>query len=194
MILWETEDLLLRPLKIEDADGNYPGWLNDKEVCRYNSHGEIHYTKQMAIDYIKMVNSDATYRVFAIIFKENEKHIGNVSLQNISKRNGSAEFAILIGEKDYYGKGLSKQAGRAVFKHGFEELNLHRIYCGTSIYNIPMQKLAQFLGMKREGQRIEAFYKNGEYVDTIEYGILKKDFSGEVGSEQKFKRASDRRD
>jgi hypothetical protein len=36
--------------------------------------------------------------------------------------------------------------------------------------------------MRTEGLRIEAFWKNGEYVDIIEFGILKKEFH-EVGHE-----------
>ena len=38
-------------------------------------------------------------------------------------------------------------------KHGFEQLNLHRIYCGTSVKNIAMQKLAAALGFVQEGIR-----------------------------------------
>jgi len=179
MIILEAKDLYLRPLKIEDAQGNYPRWLNDKEVCKYNSHGDVLYTKEMAVDYIKMVNGSKIDKVFAIVIKGSEKYIGNISLQCISIKNKNAEFAILIGEKDYYNKGYAKQASRILLRYGFEELNLHRIYCGTSIHNIPMQKLADSLGMKKEGQRIEAFFKNGQYVDLIEYGLLKKDFKYE---------------
>ena len=178
----ESKDLYLRPLKTEDAEGNYPHWLNDKEVCKYNSHSDILYTKEMALEYIKKVNFGDTDKVFAIICKESERHIGNISLQHICKKNNNAEFAILIGEKSYYKKGYAKQAGKILLSYGFEELKLHRIYCGTSKFNIPMIKLAQFLGMKKEGQRTEAFWKNGEYVDIIEFGILKKNFV-EVGYE-----------
>jgi hypothetical protein len=30
--------------------------------------------------------------------------------------------------------------------------------------------------MKEEGRRIEAAYKDGKYIDIIEYGILKSDY------------------
>ena len=55
-------------------------------------------------------------------------------------------------------------------------MNLHRIYCGTSSENIPMQELALSVGMKKEGRRRQAAFKAGRYLDIIEYGLLKKEF------------------
>lgn len=174
----ESAELLLRPLQESDAQGNYPGWLNDQEVCRYNSHGETEYTRDMARDYIARVSASKSDRVFAVIHKGDQRHIGNISLQQISDRDRSAEFAILFGEKAYYNRGYSKIASRLLLGYGFSTLALHRIYCGTSVYNIPMQKLAKSLGMREEGRRMEAFLKNGEFVDIIEYGILDREFPG----------------
>jgi [ribosomal protein S5]-alanine N-acetyltransferase len=164
--------LYLRFLKIEDANGNYPNWLNDDEVCLYNSHGDILYTKDMAIEYIKSVTNNSTCKVFAICDKQSDKHIGNISLQSISKKNQSAEFAILMGEKMFWGKGFAKEAGLLLIKHGFEDLNLHRIFCGTSSKNIPMQKLAKKLNFIQEGISKDALLKNGHFVDLLHYGLI----------------------
>jgi RimJ/RimL family protein N-acetyltransferase len=65
------------------------------------------------------------------------------------------------------------EAGTLLINHAFKSLNLHRIYCGTSSDNIAMQKLAIKLGMAQEGLRKEAIYKNGNYSDILEYGLLK---------------------
>jgi len=136
--------IYLRPLSPEDAEGNYPSWLNDKEVCRYNSHGSTLYTKEMAAEYIENVQSNSTYKVFAICLNANNQHIGNISLQNI-KFNIEAEFAILMGEKKFWGKGYAKEAGEILIDYGFNQLELKKIYCGTSEANIPMQKEKQTL-------------------------------------------------
>lgn len=170
------ERLCLRPLCIEDAEGNYPHWLNDPQVTQYNSHGEVIYTKGMAKEYIASVEGSATAHVFAIVEHGSNRHIGNVSLQAINAKARSAEFAILIGEPDVYGKGVGYEAGRLLLRYGFETLNLHRIYCGTSSDNISMQKLALKLGMTYEGRRRDAIFKNGKFVDIIEYGILVREY------------------
>lgn len=127
----------------------------------------------MATEYIKTVSSSPVTKVFAICIEESDLHIGNISLQQISQKNQSAELAILMGEKNFWGKGYAKEAAKALIEYAFDELELHRIYCGTHIDNIAMQKLAISIGMTQEGVLKDAMYKNGRFYDIIEYGIIK---------------------
>ena len=168
----EGENLYLRALHVNDAEGEYPSWLNDKVVCQYNSHGDTLYTKAMALSYIQSTQDNPTCKVFAICDKLSDKHIGNIALQAISIKNKSGEFAILLGDKAFWGKGLSKEAGKLLLNYGFNVLKLHRIYCGTSEANVPMQHLALSLDMELEGRRKEALYKDGTFYDILEYGIV----------------------
>ena len=161
----------LRPLALEDANGNYPNWLNDKEVCRYNSHGDVLYTKEMAIEYIKSVQNNPTCKVFAICLKESHKHIGNISLQQISHKDKSAEFAILMGEKSFWGKGYALEAGEILINFGFSILKLDKIYCGTCELNIPMQKLALSLGMQRIGVSKKRLAKTNKLFNIFNYSL-----------------------
>ncbi len=165
----------LRALHLEDAQGNYPNWLNDPEVTKYNSHGDVFYTREMAEDYIRNVHASQTAHVFAIVNNASHQHLGNISLQAIDMKARNAEFAILIGEPSVYGKGIGEEAGKLLIDYGFNHLHLHRIYCGTSSKNHGMQKLAAKLGMKQEGIRRDGLLKNGEYADIIEYGMLDND-------------------
>ena len=68
MLKLQGEKIYLRPLEIDDANGNYPNWFNDPVVCKYNSHGDRLYTKQMAIDYINMVKESKTYKVSIFLY------------------------------------------------------------------------------------------------------------------------------
>jgi len=173
----EGERVYLRPLELHDADGAYPSWLNDPEVCRYNSHGETLYTREMAQSYIASVIDNPSYAVFAICLREDDRHVGNISLQQVSAKNSSAEFAILIGEPSIFGKGIGYEAGKLLLEYAFDTLKLHRLYCGTHAENIAMQKLALKLGMSEEGSRRDAFFKNGTFADIVEYGILADEYS-----------------
>lgn len=168
------ETICLRPLQMADLEGNYRYWLNDAEIVQYNSHGRFPMTEAKLAQYINAVQQADSMLVLAIIDIQTEKHIGNISLQSISWVDRSAEIAFLLGEKDFWGKGVMYEAGRMIIAHGFDTLNLHRIYCGTSSENTGMQKLALKLNMQQEGVRKEAIYKNGNYCDIIEYGILNK--------------------
>ena len=173
----EGKRIDLRPLRSEDIEGNYVNWLNNADVCEYNSHHVYPYTPEYALQYIRNVEHKKNDCILAIVDKKSGRHIGNVSLQHIDYVSRNAEYAIILGEKEFWGKGIARDASDLILKHGFEALNLHRIYCGTSTENKSMQKLAVALHMREEGVRREAFYKDGKYLSVIEYGILKKEFT-----------------
>lgn len=170
------KSIYLRALKETDINGNYYFWLNDQEVVKYNSHGRFPETPEKLKEYVRSIDASTDKLVLAIIDVSSGKHIGNISLQRIQWVDSNAEIAFLLGETGFQGKGVMKEAGHLLLNHGFNTLNLHRIYCGTSSENIPMQKLAIKLGMQQEGIRKEAIFKNGRYFDMYEYGILRKNY------------------
>lgn len=177
-----VERFVLRSLQPSDADGPYPNWFNDPEVCRYNSHHAYPYTREQALDYIEQTRSTRSEIVLAIEDRATSRHIGNVALQAIHPVCRSAEFSIVIGDREFWGCGVGLEVGRVLLFHGFDALNLHRIGCGTSEDNAPMRKLASGLGMREEGRRRGAMWKAGRFVDLIEYGVLADEFRAAVSS------------
>lgn len=172
----EGRSLFLRPLVAADAEGPYPTWFNDAEVCRGNSHHVFPYRPEEARAYIEESARRRDRLVLAVVLRDGERHIGNIALQGIHPVYRSAEFSIVIGDRGAWGKGYSSEAAELICRHGFTALNLHRIGCGTFADNLAMQRLAARLGMREEGRRREAAYKDGRYVDVIEYGVLKAEF------------------
>lgn len=175
MCFLDTARLRLRPLEPLDADGPYPSWLNDREVCAGNSHHLRPYSREEARAYIAKVAGSASDLVLAMVIRDDNQHVGNVALTNLHPLYRRAEFSILVGSRDHQGRGYGIEAGRALFRHGFLAMNLQRIECGTFSTNVGMQKLAQALGMKQEGVRRRAAYKDGAYVDVLEYGLLREE-------------------
>lgn len=166
----------LRALMEEDLTPGYLQWLNDEEVCRNNSHAVFPNTDAKMKGYFNSLQNQQRDVVLAIIHTDTGTHIGNVSLQNINWVSRNAEFAILIGDKKFWGKGYGEEAAQLIVAYGFNRLNLHRIYCGTLQGNNGMVKLAAKLKMKEEGRRREAIFKNGCYLDIFEYGVLQHEF------------------
>lgn len=165
----------VRALREEDLAGPYPSWFEDQDVCKYNSHGKYAKNGQWFRDFYESANRDD--RVVWAVCHRNDGHIGNISLQEMSLINRNAEFAILIGDNQHRGKSVGTLAGHALLRHGFEKFNLERIYCGTASTNIGMQRLAGHLGMKEEGRRRRHLFLEGQWVDMLEYGILKSEFT-----------------
>jgi ribosomal-protein-alanine N-acetyltransferase len=171
-IFLDGTHVYLRALTEQDVQGNYSTWLNDPEITRYNSHGRFPMTVDKLLNYVTASKLSDSDLVLAVVNKLNSAHIGNISLQNINWIDRNAELAFLLGDKSYWGKGVMFEAGSLLINHGFKLLNLHRIYCGTSAENLGMQKLAIKLGMEKEGVRKQAIFKNGKYIDILEYGMV----------------------
>src|SRR5215212_2034651 len=160
----------LRALMEQDLNSNYLQWLNDEEVCRNNSHASFPNTEEKMRAYYSGLQNQQSQVVLAIIDTASGKHIGNVSLQNINWLSRNGEFAILLGDKEFWKGGYGEEAAKLIVEYAFDRLNLHRVYCGTLKNNEGMKKLAIKLKMQEEGVRREAIYKNGSYQDIIEYG------------------------
>ncbi|MEK6537820.1 MAG: GNAT family protein [Nitrospirota bacterium] len=166
----------LRVLEERDIDGPYSMWLNDPEVCQFNSHARFPVGKDDLRKYIQEAKRSSSMQVFAIVTKEKGSHIGNISLQNIDYVDRSAELAIIIGDKRYWGKGIGLEAWKLMMNYGFLVLNLHRLYCGCANKNLGMRRIAEKSGMKPEGRKRDAFFKDGGYDDILEFGILKNEY------------------
>lgn len=164
----------LRALSAADVDGPYLTWFNDGEVSRLNSHHVFPYTRDAALAWVAALPGRRDALVLAIEFEG--RHVGNISLQDIHAVGRSAELAIVLGDRTVWGQGIGLEAAQLVVAHGFSELNLHRIACGTVEANVGMRRIAERLGMTQEGVRRQAVWTDGAYHDVIEFGLLAEEF------------------
>ncbi|MDQ3019435.1 MAG: GNAT family N-acetyltransferase [Bacteroidota bacterium] len=173
------EKIYLSPLTKEDISQGYVSWLNDAEVCRHNSHATFPNTVTKTLSYLQSIEKSKTEIVFAIRWKKNNEHIGNISFKNLNWVSRSGEIAILIGEKNYWSKGVGSEAFKLLIEYGFNSLNLNRISSGLMTTNNGMIKICEKNRMKMEGLMREFLYKEGRYLDALIYSILLKDYKGE---------------
>jgi RimJ/RimL family protein N-acetyltransferase len=190
-MIYQKDNIILSPFTDLDAWDRYATWFEKPEVVKLTSHGIFpknikdfeEYTSNNGNGYI-------VYKIECDIEKDNPEynanweHVGNISLQQINWINRSAELAIIIGEKDYHGKGIGTYAVKCMLYHAFMKMGLNRIWSGTSEKNIGMQKVFEKCGLEREGIFRQAKFLNGEFSDIWEYAILKNDF--DLGKEFLF--------
>jgi len=125
-------NVLIRPLQKEDALISYQ-WRNDPEVWKFTgSRPDIEITKEIESEWIVKALQDEKSKRFAILC-DNE-YIGNVHLNNIE--NNVAEFHIFIGNKDFWGKGISQLATYQILYYAKEVLKLSEIYLYVKPENI----------------------------------------------------------
>jgi len=169
-IFIQGENLFL--FLFEESSQDHHWWLNDPETNFYTSRNRIAITRVGAQKYAETCQQDD--QLVLGIWTNGYGHVGNIALKNINLIDRSAELSILIGASRQ--KGIGYEASRLLCRHGYDALGLNRIYCGTHLDNIGMQKLAEKLGMRQEGRSRQAMFKNGRFADVIHYGILKEEF------------------
>jgi ribosomal-protein-alanine N-acetyltransferase len=168
----------LRPLVRADLDGNWRHWLNDPEVTRYMFRGAFPASAESNEEFYESVHNSPNDLVLAIVSADDDVHVGNTGLHRIDWVNRSAEFGILIGEKDYWGRGIGSEATTNIVRHGFEQLNLHRIWLGVFAEHESAVGVYERVGFRREGTLREAILRDGETQDQLIMGLLAREFRG----------------
>lgn len=168
--------IYLRALCEADLKGNYFQWLNDYEVTRYTESGRVPNTVAAMESYFRSVIQNPANVALAIVVKKDDVHIGNVKLGPINWIHRCAEFGILIGEKEFRGKGYGPEATAMCLEYAFCRLNLHKIILGVSSQHIHAIRSYQQVGFREEGRLSEAMFVDGTYCDKILMGITSKQF------------------
>jgi len=172
------EKLYLRGLEKDDLNGNMFDWAHDSEVTHYMYMGLMPNSLDlMTEEYDRLVRSDKDV-VFAIVDKKTDAHIGNVGLYAINWLYRSAEYRIVIGEKDYWNKGYGTEAAALVIDYGFNKLNLNKIWLGVNEENPGAVKSYIKAGFQKEGVLREEIYRNGKYYNAVRMSILRDEFYG----------------
>ncbi len=104
------------------------------------------------------------------------KLIGGCSFFNLNHRNRSSEFGIMIGEKSYWNKGYGTEAVRLLCQHGFNTLNLNRIYLRVFETNPGAVRAYEKAGFMHEGRQRKAEFREGKYIDVLVMSLLKDEF------------------
>ena len=147
------EKVYLSPVSTDDTD-IFMKWVNDPEIA----HTTTFYTQIISLTQEKeIVESLAkSGNTFSIVTLENDAVIGNCSFFRIDETNRNAEIGIMIGEKDFQGKGYGTDALRLLVKFGFENRNYNNICLHVYSFNKGAVACYKKVGFKQQGIRREA--------------------------------------
>ena len=110
---------------------------------------------------------------FAIETLTDRRFIGKCGFTRVNWKNRLAELAILIGEKDYRGKGYGADAIEILCRFGFDEMNLHKIKAVVFSFNEAALRCYEKCGFEREGLLKQEMYREGAYHDVVVLGRIK---------------------
>jgi diamine N-acetyltransferase len=108
--------------------------------------------------------------------KDSWKLIGNCGFMDIDWRVRSAEAGLLIGDKGCWGKGYGTEVMRLLLRHGFETLNLNRIFLRVDETNRRGIHVYEKVGFVHEGRFRQAVYLSGNYQDLLVMSVLRPEW------------------
>ena len=169
----------IRLRKLERTDlPKFVEWLNDPEVRA--GIGSFLPLSQDEEDrwYEKMLGRAPEEHILVIEVREEDRWqmIGSTSFFDIHWRNRKAEFGILIGDKAYWNQGYGTETARLMLKHGFETLNLNRIYLKVFTTNPRAKRAYEKAGYVLEGRLRQTDFRDGQYVDDLIMSVLREEW------------------
>lgn len=148
-------------------------WRQDRELTHWLGEPHRYINPETDAQWFEHYQSKRHQEVrLAICKTDTHQHIGNVYLLNLHPVHRSAEFHLLIGERQAWGHGLGRQATLLGLNHAFGDLNLNRIELRLLAYNEHALHLYTNCGFRQEGVLRQAAYKDGQYHDMIVMGLL----------------------
>ena len=149
-------------------------WFNDTDVSKtllLNEKLELGKTLQ----WFEKASRDDSRRDFVIETAEAEP-IGIIGLVGIDSVNQTAEIYLVIGEKEYWAKGVMLEAESLLIKWAFDELGLHKIWALARADNIASIITMKKMGFQVEGALRQEKYISDKHLDVLRVGLLKDEF------------------
>ena len=105
------------------------------------------------------------------------RRAGTMSFERASRRSRIADLGGLAIHPDFRGRHLADEAARLLQRHLLDDLGYHRLQLEIYGFNERAQRHAERAGYVREGVRRKAYWRNGEWVDGVLYGLVAEDVS-----------------
>ncbi|MDH5233611.1 MAG: GNAT family N-acetyltransferase [Gemmatimonadota bacterium] len=110
---------------------------------------------------------------WAIVRAADDVLLGAVGL-NLTLVHQRAELGYWIAHEEW-GKGYATEAVKRLLAFAFDELGVHRVQAHHFVENPASGRVMAHAGMRAEGTRRGAFFRDGAPRDVVEYAVLRTD-------------------
>lgn len=158
----------LVPLATGHADAMLT-WMQRDDV-RDNVGVAAEPTLDRTLAFIARSLTDDSVAAFAI--EDDGAHVGNVVLDRIDRRVGTARFSIYLGAPELRGRGVGRAATRLALAHAFDVLRLQKVWLTVHARNTRAITAYAGAGFRVEGVLRREFLLRGELIDALYMGVL----------------------
>jgi [ribosomal protein S5]-alanine N-acetyltransferase len=157
--------VLLRPFGLEDVTDGYIAWLNDPVVVRYSNQRFQTHDRESCVRYLNSFSG--TDNIFVSVHRlDTNKAIGTMTAY-VSRRHGTVDVGILIGDKSVWGGGYGQDAWNTFTNWLLAQGSIRKLTGGTLACNAAMIRI-----MERSGMQLEAVRKSQEIVEGVPQDII----------------------
>ena len=103
------------------------------------------------------------------------RRAGAMSFELANRRSRIAHLGRLAVHPDFRGRHLSDDAARLLQRHLLYDLGYHRLELEIYGFNERAQHHAERSGFVREGVKRKAYWRDGDWVDGVLYGLVRED-------------------
>ena len=166
-----TQNYIIRPFKKEDVL-LWQKWDIDPEIQAHMPEPKnLPQDISKQYEYIEECEKDDEGYYWSIETIEGVT-IGTVSLFEINSHHKTGSVGIIIGDKNYWGKGVATEVLLALVKYVFENLDIYRISAEVEAGNVSIQKVLTKAGFVQGGLFKNARVKDGRRIDVLHFGIV----------------------
>lgn len=168
----ETERMILRPIKMDDAEDMY-AYGSDPEVTRYvtwHAHQSIEETQQF-ISFLLGKYEEGAVSQWGIEHKESGRLIGTMGFINWNTKHFKAEVGYALS-REFWNRGYTSEAMKAIIDFGWNQMKLVRIEARCMPDNINSARVMEKVGMQYEGLMRKNLYVKGRFHDAKIYAIV----------------------
>lgn len=148
----EAARLRLRPFQAADITTQYVSWLNDPAVTRYSNQRFVTHTEGGCAAYLSSFSGTAN-KFILIEDLESGDAVGTMTIY-FSLPHGTADVGIMLGNRDYWGRGYGQEAWNSVLDWLQNGARMRKITAGTMRCNLPMMRVMERSGMVPDGVKI----------------------------------------
>jgi RimJ/RimL family protein N-acetyltransferase len=110
-----------------------------------------------------------------IVVEVDGRRAGVMDYERVNERSRIARLGGLAIHPDFRGRRIADDAARMLQRHLLLELGYHRLELEIYAFNERATRHAERAGFVREGVRRNAYWRHGEWVDGIEFGLVRED-------------------
>ena len=170
----ETERFVIRSLAPADVSERMVGWFGDPEVMEFVDLPR-NVTHPQLLRFVGGFDDRQRF-CLGIFAKDAEQIIGFFHVY-CDRPNGNARVAVLIGERDFWGKNVVVETRAAILDFLFDGLSLHRVWGAIFSRNFPAVFNYKAHGFRLEGVlRDQVRGHDGAWRDVCWFGLLADDW------------------